>query len=127
MPLKFAALLVAGALTSGVTVAGHHSLDAQYRVREHQRIEGIVVRLVYRNPHSFVYVQTPGRPGEPRVWAVECGTPRQIGHPESDARLKPGDFVVITGKPGRDAAMARLLMTEIVRPGDGRRWSGLLR
>ena len=49
----------------------------------------------------------------------------QIAGPRSRdllARVKPGDFVIITGLPGRNAKDNRLLLRTIERPADGFRW-----
>ena len=38
--------------------------------------------------------------------------------------VRPGDHVIISGNPGRNAADHRLRMRSISRPSDGWKWSG---
>lgn len=127
MVARYPALALVGALACAAPVGAHHALWADYREAEERTIEGVVVELVYRNPHSFVYVNAPGRTGEARVWAVECGPPRQIAAEQIERQLQPGDFVVVTGHPARDPGLGRLLMKRMLRPRDGRRWESTLR
>jgi hypothetical protein len=108
--------------SGGVAVSGHHSFYTTDPEREVSTITGYVQQLVYQHPHAFVYVASEAEGGA-RIWAVECGSPKQIGSWQSAEALKPGDFVVVTGSPGRDQAAGRLRMREIVRPRDGRRWT----
>jgi co-chaperonin GroES (HSP10) len=124
VPFKLSALAVACALAClSAPVLAHHSNAAQYRDAEETTIQGVVVQIAIRNPHSFLYVSAPNHSGEARLWAVECGTARQIGQ-HHEPQLKPGDIVIVTGNPGRVPATGRMRMKHIVRPSDGRRWDG---
>jgi hypothetical protein len=123
-----AVALLCGLASSGLQLVAHHALSAHYRDTDEHTIEGVVVELVYRNPHAYVYVDAHGQAAGRRVWAVECGAPKNmLASRDRAAVLQPGDRVVVTGLPGRDPAMARLYMKEMVRTSDGRRWSGLIR
>ncbi len=122
-------LVVVGVLCAlaygGVHTSAHHALGAHYLEHEERIVEGVVVELVYRNPHAYVYVDAATHSGDRRVWAVECGAPgNMVARTDTAQGLKPGDYIVVTGLPGRDPAMRRLFMKNIVRPSDGRRWSG---
>ncbi len=117
-----------GLVIGGASVAahGHHSHAAQYIPAQEHTIEGRVVQFSIRNPHSFLYVVSRSDNGEPQRWAIEWGSISQLG-PINRETLKPGDEVVITGRPARDAQAYRLLMMSIERPADGWSWSGQVR
>jgi hypothetical protein len=126
MRVKLLAVGVLCALAyGGVRMSAHHALGAHYLENEERTIAGVVVELVYRNPHAYVYVEAAAHSGDRRVWAVECGAPKNmVAHTDATHGLKPGDYIRVTGMPGRDPAMGRLFMKTIVRPSDGRHWNG---
>jgi hypothetical protein len=118
-------LLMAGLLAAGtVSNAAHHSFASTYLEDQVIVIEGDVVDVVYRNPHSFIHLRAPDDSNHMRVWAVECSNRGQLRlQGDLEQTLKPGDHLVISGSPGRDAGAWRLRMRSIVRPKDGWRWS----
>lgn len=118
-------LLIAGVLSCDATsISAHHSYASTYRENEVMAIEGELVDIVYRNPHSYLHVNAPDVGRHMRVWAVECGNRSQIRLQSLiEQTLKPGDHVVVTGSPGRDAGAWQLRLRTIVRPRDGWRWS----
>jgi hypothetical protein len=115
--------LLAAAILGCASAAAHHSLADTYRVGERVTIEGELVTLIFRNPHSFLHVRAPDRTAHSRVWAVESGRGMQLRNVLADATLKPGDRVIVTGDPGRDDGQWRMRLRTIVRPRDGWRWS----
>jgi hypothetical protein len=120
---SFIAVVLAGVVIGAASMAAHHSRAAVYREHERITIVGELVTLVYRNPHSFLHVKAPDRDAQPRVWAVESGPGRQLREIQSAAGLAPGDRVVVTGDPGRDAGAWRIRLRTIERPRDGWRWT----
>lgn len=122
MGLRLATMILAAGLGWGASLAAHHSLAEKYRVGERVTIEGELVTLVFRNPHSYLHVRALDRAAHSRVWAVESGRGMQLRHALADATLKPGDRVVVTGDPGRDEGESRLRLRTLVRPRDGWRW-----
>lgn len=117
------AVLVLAALGLGVSLTAHHSVAATYRVDERVTIEGELVTLVYRNPHSFLHVMAPDRQQQPRLWAIETSSGQLLREKLSAASLVPGDRVIVTGEPGRDEGVWRIRLRTLVRPRDGWRWT----
>jgi thiamine monophosphate kinase len=67
----------------------------------------------------------PDDKGAMQRWAIEWGGGGQIQRMGiTRETLKPGDVVVITGAPSRQAADHRLLVRRIERPLDGWKWDG---
>ena len=52
-------LAIAGTLVVGTAVYAHHSFGATYNSKEQIKVEGKLVQFVFRNPHSFVYIEAP--------------------------------------------------------------------
>jgi len=114
---------VAGVLlTSGAALA-HHSQVAVYHSNTEQKIEGELVQVLIRSPHSWVHVEAKDDKGEIQRFAIEWGGAAQLRNAGVDGKtLKVGDKVRITGRPGRNAMDHRLLMMFIERPSDGWSW-----
>ena len=114
-------------LMFGSRVYAHHSFAATYFVDQEITIEGTLTQFLYRNPHSFVKVETKDDKGEVQTWSVEWGGGAQLTqeHVTRDT-LKPGDHVIVTGNPGRDSSEHRIRLHRIVRPSDGWKWEGVI-
>ena len=123
MHTRFAVLLLVAAAGLGGSLAAHHSVATVYRDDERVTIEGEIVTLVYRNPHSYLHVMAPDQKHQPRLWAIESASGQRLRQTLSAASLLPGDRVIVTGDPGRDDGTWRMRLRTIVRPRDGWRWS----
>lgn len=104
-------------LVCGASLSAHHSFYTTYREDEQITLQGTLDRVVYRSPHSYVYLQVSERDNQLRLWVVECGSPDQMRrlHLTIDT-LKPGDRLIVTGSPGRDPGDRRLRLRTIARP-----------
>lgn len=105
-------------------VSAHHPFSAVYAMEDAITVEGEVVGLVLRKPHSYLHLSVRDDTDQTHHWAVEWESRddgRGPGGPM--AVLKVGDRVVATGHPGRDAGAFRILVSAIVRPADGWRWT----
>jgi hypothetical protein len=116
-------VLVVAVFHEIVPLLAHHSITSAYRVDEQTTIDGVLVSLVYRNPHSYLQIMAPDRMKQMRLWAVECGNQQMLRRHVSEAALKPGDRVVVTGNSARDEGQWRLLLRTLLRPSDGWRWN----
>lgn len=118
--------LAVAALAVGRQASAHHSFAATYIEGQSVTIEGQLVQFLLRNPHSFVHVMVKEPDGSMVRYVVEWGSPAQLGgQGVSRDTLKPGDYVIITGSPGRNADDHRLRLLSFRRPKDGLSW-GLL-
>ncbi|MDT8399003.1 MAG: DUF6152 family protein [Pseudomonadales bacterium] len=106
-----------------VPAFAHHSFQASYDMDRIIRIKGQLVQMNFRNPHSSIMVMAPDDNGVMQRWGVEWGGASLLQRQGlSRDSFKPGDEVVITGQPGRNAGDHRLRMQSIVRPLDGFGW-----
>lgn len=119
--LFFLAIFLFAAATE-VTQA-HHSFAALYFPDRTSTIDGKVVQFLFRNPHSFLYVNALDGKRQAQTWIVEWGGGGQLSRiGVSKDSLKPGDHVIVTGNPSRNPADHKLHMVSVVRPSDG--WKG---
>lgn len=115
--------ITAAVLLVGVGLQAHHSQVAVYKSDAEQKIEGQLVQVIIRSPHSWVHVEAKDEKGVTQRYAVEWGGAAQLRNQGVDGKtLKVGDQVTVTGRPGRNAMDHRLLMMHIERPADGWNW-----
>jgi len=120
-----ALVIAAAAVVSGGRAYAHHSFAATYFEDKTEKIEGKLVQFLFRNPHSFVQVESEDDKGQVIRWAVEWGAGGQLGRQGvTRDTLKPGDHVIIVGNTGRNPEDHRLRMVNITRPSDGWKWGG---
>jgi NADPH:quinone reductase-like Zn-dependent oxidoreductase len=110
-------------LACGTSVSAHHRFSTTYVEGRDVTIEGEVVRVEYRDPHSFMYVMVQSERNPPERWIVECRGAGQLKKqgvaPDTN---KPGQRVIITGSPGRITTDHRLRLRTLFRPEDGWKW-----
>jgi len=118
------ALLVAGACAFAATQASaHHSFAATYIEDKAVTIEGELVQVLFRNPHSFVHMTVKERDGMMVRYSIEWGGAAQLGgQGVTRETLKLGDRLVISGNPGRNPSDHRVRMISLRRPSDGFGW-----
>ena len=113
--------LTLGTLTTGVSA--HHSFGATYEIAKEIKLQGKLVQVVYRNPHSFVHIEAPDANGVKQRWAVEWGGTAQLSNQGVKRNsLSVGDELVITARPSRAPGEYRVLMVTLTRPSDGFGW-----
>jgi hypothetical protein len=119
------AALTIGTLSGGAHALAHHSFAATYLEDQTVTIEGPLVQFLLRNPHSFVHVMVKQPDGTTARYVVEWASPAQLAGKVNRDTLKPGDYVVISGNPGRNPGDHRVRLLTFSRPKDGWSW-GLL-
>ena len=116
-------LVAVGTSVLGAQVQAHHSFAATYLEDKAVTIEGELVQVLFRNPHSFVHVTVKKKDGLMVRYAVEWGGAAQLGGQGVNREtLKLGDHVVISGSPGRNPSDHRIRMISLRRPSDGFGW-----
>ena len=116
------ALLLAGALLFAAPAFAHHSLAATYQDKE-VKLEGKIVDLLLRNPHSFLQIEAPDENGVMQRWSLEWRSSGQLGQQgiKRDT-LKVGDEVIVTISPSRTADDHRGALKTLHRKSDGFGW-----
>ena len=125
MKLRITLLLVVAALLCGTAAYAHHSFAATYNSKAEIKVEGKLVQFVFRNPHSFVYIEAPDQAGVTQRWAVEWSGAAALGSQGvTQTTLKAGDQVTVTGRPSRTPGEFRVQMLTLKRQSDGLQWGG---
>lgn len=97
-------------LAGGRTPEAHHAFAAEFDREKPVNLTGVVTRLQWTNPHSWLYVDVKEADGSITPWALEFGAPYALlrrGLRRTDFPI--GTEVVVTGfqaKNGKTVANA---------------------
>jgi hypothetical protein len=118
-----AVIIVAALSLSSMAAIAHHSFSAVYNQKETIKLEGKLVQISIRNPHSYVTVEVKDNEGKALRWSGEWGGAAQLaGQGVDQNTLKVGDQILVTGSPSRAPGEYRVLVRTIDRPSDGFTW-----
>ena len=85
-------------LASG-PVAAHHSAAAAYDESKKVEAQGTVTRVLLKNPHSWVFMESTDEKGQKVEWQIEMAAAASLGW--TPATLPVGTVVKVTGNPSR--------------------------
>ena len=71
---KILALLIASAAAAWA----HHAFAAEFDGNKPVKIEGTLTKVMWSNPHGWIYVDAPTKDGKIVNWAIEFGSPNAL-------------------------------------------------
>ena len=118
--LVFSAIAVAAVVRLVVSDApahAHHASAPFYDDTKEVAAIGVVQRFIFRNPHSFLYVEATGEDGETIEWEIEMGAAVSMSRrgwtPDT---IKSGDEIRVVGQPSRAPGTTGMCCAELTRP-----------
>lgn len=117
---------VAALLGAAAPALAHHSFAAQYDGSKTVTLDGTVKEFKFVNPHALATIDVADDKGAAQQWTVEFdGRLNLTNFGWTEATIKPGERVKISGNPERTGApriffskLERANGTELVRGGD---------
>jgi hypothetical protein len=104
-------VVAAGAMLAAVPAMAHHSFAAEYDSKKPVKLQGIVTKIDWMNPHVYFYVDVKDESGKITNWGFEMGPPQLLQRSGwTRNTMKIGDEVVVEGtlaKDGTNQANAR--------------------
>jgi hypothetical protein len=90
--------LAAALLALGAPARGHHSFGAEYDSNQPVTVTGVVTKIEWTNPHSFVFIDVTDAGGTVN-WKFEGYPPNALSRTgwKRDVTMKVGDRVTVTG------------------------------
>lgn len=125
--LRATAILVLplGILGFAGSLSAHHSIQAQFDVHKTIMVSGVVAKVEYINPHSYLTVDVTEPDGSMTRWAFEMAAAAQLrraGLSRADrGGLKAGDELTVTAMPARNGSTTGL--AQILKLTDGREFN----
>jgi hypothetical protein len=98
-------LIIAAALlsTGPVTVTAHHSFAAEFDANRPIALTGVVQRMEFSNPHSWIYLDVTTDAGDVQQWAIEGAAPNALlRRGWSRSSLPAGTVIQVRGFQARD-------------------------
>jgi hypothetical protein len=84
-------------------VSAHHSFAAEFDINRPIQLEGVVTRMEFSNPHSWLHIEVTTESGETQQWAVEGGAPNAlIRRGWNRNSIEAGTPVSVEGYQARD-------------------------
>lgn len=121
--MKRTLLVLLGAAMSGAPIDAHHSFAKDYDERQFVSIEGELLQFDYKNPHAVLLITAKDEQGQVQTFTAEWGGLNRLKREGVTATtFKPGDYLILSGSPGRRSEEHRLHLKGIQRPADGWRW-----
>ena len=83
---------------TAVPVLAHHAFSAEFDQSKPVKVQGVISKLEWVNPHAWLHVDVKGTDGKVVPWRFEMGGPTALlraGWSRSD--IKPGTAVTVSG------------------------------
>jgi hypothetical protein len=105
----FPSQVAAGALLLLLIVAGpalaHHAFNAEFDANKPVKFKGTVTKMLWVNPHAWIYVDVKKPDGTVEEWMVETGTPNTLlRRGLTKESLKEGTEIVVDGYQSKDGS-----------------------
>ena len=98
-----AALLVTAA---AVPVLAHHSFAAEFDAKKPVSLQGVVTKMEWINPHSWIHIDVKTPDGKVESWMVEGGAPNALlRRGWNKNSLLPGTEIYVEGFQAKDGAL----------------------
>jgi hypothetical protein len=102
---KKSAALALVALMGAVAAQAHHSFSSTFDAHKPIEITGVISKVDWVNPHSYVYMDVKGKNGKTVQWSFESLPPAMFKRAGLKREMLPiGSTVTITGFGAKDGS-----------------------
>jgi hypothetical protein len=82
---------------------GHHSFPGMYDVSQQSVLAGVATRFLFRNPHTFIFLEVTNDDGVAEEWHLEMAPLwALVRSGMTKDSIQPGDELLVTCNPARD-------------------------
>lgn len=93
------------ALTATPVVA-HHAFNSEFDAKRPVKFKGTVTKMVWVNPHAWIYVEVKKADGSVDEWMVEAGTPNTLLRRGLTRQALPiGTEITVDGYQSKDGSL----------------------
>jgi uncharacterized protein DUF6152 len=106
--LRFALMLVAIGLMLALRMAplsAHHAFNSEFDAKKPVKFTGTVSKMMWINPHAWIYIDVKKPDGTVEEWMVEAGTPNTLlRRGFTKQSLLPGTEITVDGYQSKDGS-----------------------
>jgi uncharacterized protein DUF6152 len=105
MRTKTFLVVVAVVLLAASTLA-HHAFNAEFDSNKPVKFQGTVTKMLWVNPHAWIYVDVKKPDGTVEEWMIETGTPNTLlRRGFTKEALKAGTQITVDGYQSKDGSL----------------------
>ena len=98
-----AVALVLRVFAIGAPASAHHAFAAEFDATKPVKFTGTVTKMLWVNPHAWIYVDVKKADGTVEEWMIEAGTPNTLlRRGFTKESLQPGTEIVVDGYQAKD-------------------------
>jgi hypothetical protein len=97
---------MAGLFALAAPIWAHHAFAAEFDAKQPVKLRGMVTKMEWINPHSWIHIDVKGDDGKMENWMVEGGSPNTLfrrGFTKDS--LQSGTEIVVDGYRAKDGTM----------------------
>jgi hypothetical protein len=92
-------------MLSGARVRAHHAFSAEFDANKPVKFQGTVTKMLWVNPHAWIYVDVKKPDGTVEEWMIEAGTPNTLlRRGFTRESLQAGTVVTVDGYQSKDGS-----------------------
>src|SRR5690349_504230 len=104
-PKLAVALAIAGLFVNAAPVFAHHAFSAEFDAKRPVKLRGVVTKMEWINPHSWIHIDVKDASGKVTPWMVEGGAPNALLRRGFTKKSLPvGTEVLIEGYQAKDGS-----------------------
>jgi hypothetical protein len=94
------------AVLTAKPVVAHHAFNAEFDAKRPVKFKGTVTKMVWVNPHAWIYIDVKKADGSVEEWMVEAGTPNTLlRRGFTKESLQPGTEITVDGYQSKDGSL----------------------